>query len=594
VAGSTSTVGRGAGTRRSDIRPRLGNSVGSSISDLRPRVYVVAALLLGFALVIVARLVEIQVMQHSHFATLATEEHWRETPLPARRGDILDVHGNPLATTVDFETLYASTNEISDPTTTATKLAPLLGQPEASLAQQLAKKQTAPIQLAVGLTDTTAKQIDALNLSGLYFQIESRRVYPQGNLAAQLLGVVGVDGNGLSGLELQFNSALAGKAGDVIADRDTSGDAIPYGPHQITQPVDGASVTLTVDRYVQWVAERELTAAMQSNSVAGGSIVVLDPRNGAVLAIAGRPSFTHGPDIYSPNSVALYGIPAIADPEDPGTVFKPFALAAALDSGAVSAGSVFTDTGSFSYAGETVQALGSEPTGPETLGQSLARSGTLAVAWAAMKSGPTAFYAVLNRFGFGQDDHIDLPGATPGALRQPTAPDWFALDLATNAEGRGFQVTTLQLAVAAGAIANGGTGYQPYVVQQVAGPDGHQVFTPKTTGRVISPATAAAVSRALVTAVDDPTSDVHAAAVPGYAIAGAAGTVETPVIGGYNQTQTVATFVGYAPADRPRFVVVLRLAGIKNGSPAPAVSAFNAVARELLTYYQIPPSRTVP
>ncbi|HEX5416865.1 MAG TPA: hypothetical protein VFZ25_14475, partial [Chloroflexota bacterium] len=265
MAGSRSSLaGNRAGSRPSDLARRSNERTGSlGAADTRPRLYVIAALLLGFALVITARLAIIQVVQHAHFAQLATAEHWRETPLPARRGEILDTNGYPLATTVAFETLYASTNEIAQPTTAAARLAPILGVPEASLLQQLSKRQNAPVPLASGLTDDTAKQIEALQLPGLFFQIEPRRVYPQGNLAAQLLGVVGVDGNGLSGIELQLDKPLAGKPGQVVADRDTSGDALPYGPHQITPPVEGSNVTLTVDRYVQWVAERELSAAIQ-------------------------------------------------------------------------------------------------------------------------------------------------------------------------------------------------------------------------------------------------------------------------------------------------------------------------------------------
>ncbi|HEX5418200.1 MAG TPA: penicillin-binding transpeptidase domain-containing protein, partial [Chloroflexota bacterium] len=335
----------------------------------------------------------------------------------------------------------------------------------------------------------------------------------------------------------------------------------------------------------------ELSAAIQANGLRGGSVVILDPRDGSVLAIAGRPSFAHGPDLYSPSAVGQYGIPAIAESGEPGPAFKVFALAAALDARAIQPNAVFQNHGSFSYAGETVQDLAPEPAGDETYVQALERPSTLAVAWAAMNAGAPAFYATLDRFGFGESTGVDLPGETSGSLRQPTAPDWYALDLATNAAGRGFQSTPIQLAAAAVAVANGGTHYQPYVLKKVVDQTVPQIAPTRGAARVISPEAASALTGLLVAGVDDPASPFHGAAVPGYAVAGTAGTIETPVPNAYNQTQTVATFIGYAPADHPRFVVVVELDGVQDGSAQSAVSAFGAMTRQLLSYYQIPPGR---
>jgi cell division protein FtsI/penicillin-binding protein 2 len=561
----------------------------------RWRVYLVAAVIVGFALVLMARLVYLQAIENTHFRSMATEEHWRRSILPPRRGDIVDSNGNPLATSVTYQSLYASTTVIKNPAHVADVLAPLLGESPATLQSLLSKTQLAPVLIKRWLPDDVASKVNELGIDGVFLQLEPKRVYPQGDLAAQVLGVVGVDNNGLSGLELEFNPDIAGKPGELVAERDTAGDAIAFGPHKYTAPINGSTVTLTIDRYVQWVAERELQAAMERNHAKGGSVVVLDPRTGAVLAMAGRPTFhPDDPNLYSTENVARYNIPAVSDAYEPGTTFKIITMAAALDTGTVAPDTSFVDPGYFTYYGGTIRNTIPRPPGPETMTQTLISSSNVGISWVATRVGAPRFYDYARAFGIGRPTGIELPGEAGGLLRMPTAADWFPFDLVTNSYGQGLSATPLQMAVAIAAVANGGKLMKPYVVKKIEGGSGARMYYPTVEGQVIHAETAANLTKMLVAVIDDRTSDESRfARVPGYAVAGTSSITSVPVAGGNPSSEAIASFVGYAPAEDPRFVILVRIDAPRDTPAAENVAApvFGAIAKQLLNYYQIPPSR---
>ncbi|MGH2459880.1 MAG: peptidoglycan D,D-transpeptidase FtsI family protein, partial [Chloroflexota bacterium] len=525
----------------------------SSQNDLetrRWRVYLVAAVIVGVSLVLTARLVELQVLESTHFRAMATDEHWRQSVLPPRRGDIVDANGDPLATSVTYQSLYASTAEISDPARVASTLAPILNVPVGLLATQLAKKQSAPTLIQRWLPDDTANEIDRLHLAGLFLQLEPKRAYPQGNLAAQVLGVVGIDDNGLSGIELAFNGDVAGQPGELIAERDSAGDAIALGARKYTAPVDGSTLTLTIDRYVQWVAERELRAAVDRDHASGGTVVVLDPRTGAVLAVAGLPTFQNDdPDLYSPANVALFNIPAVHQSADPGSIFRLISLAAALDAGAVGPETSFMNSGQLTYFGATIHESSESPAGLETMTHAIADSSSVGTAWAATRVGAPRFYQYAQAFGFGKPTAAGLPGEVAGLLRLPSDADWLPFDLVNNSLGQGISVTPLQMAVAVAAIANGGMLMKPYLVEKVAGQDGSRSYFPTVEGAVIRAQTATNLTRMLVATVDDrSTGEARFARVVGYEVAGIGGIAPSDVTVGAGPSATLATFAGYAPA----------------------------------------------
>ena len=570
------------------------NHVGSRRFRLRLLAAVVALL----ALALIGRLAYVQLALHDYYGSMAKEEHWRQIAVPPRRGDILDTTGIPLATTVTYQTLYAITSEISNPSAEATALAPILGADVATLTSTLSKQNTAPTRLHPWLTEDKVDQIKALTLDGLFFQLEPKRVYPQGALGAQLLGVVGADNNGLSGLEVRYDSDLAGRPGSIVAERDTSGSAIAFSPQLYQAPVDGDALTLTVDRYVQWVAERELATAVQAHHARGGTVVILNPADGAILAAASLPTLNPAdPDPYSAQEVALYGIPSVNQAMEPGTVFNVFTVAAALDSGTVTPQTSFNYAGSLTYVGATITDTRPFAPGPVTVLQSLAFSSNVGVSWIGTTVGPYRYYQSLSNLELGHTTGVDLPGEVDGLLRVPTDLDWSATDLATNAFGQGLAVTPIQLAAATAAIANGGKPSKPYIVRQIGASGTERVVRPDPLPAAINPAAAKALTGMLQTIVDDgATTEGRLARVQGYALAGKAGAAVVPDSSSPNQTSTVATFVGFGPVERPRFAIVVQIDAATDGIAADEVTSpvFSAIARQLLNYYQIPPSRAVP
>ncbi len=560
----------------------------------RRRLQVVVALVLGAACILTARLAFIQVVESDHFRAMATDEHFRRTVVPPRRGNIFDSTGQLLASTIVYQSLYASTNEIDDPLSVAARLAGALKTTPDSLTTVLAHKQAAPTLLRRRLPQDVADSIRQLGLPGIFLQPEPGRAYPQGTQLEQVLGVVGVDNNGLSGIELQYDGDLAGKPGSLVAERDSGGDAIALGPRLYQAPTDGASLTLTIDRYVQWVAERELDSAIQAHHGISGTIVIVDPRNGSLLAIASRPTFHQDdPDLFGPRNVSLYPIPAVGAAIEPGPVFDIVTMAAAVETGSVTPQTSFLNTGSYEMTGRILHDRLSRATAPMSMLQALELSSDVGLSWAASKVGASKYYRLIDDFGLGQRTGVDLPGETAGQIRQPTEVDWDPFDLALNASGRGIAVTPIQLASAAATVANGGMRFQPIIVRRVEGPSGARALPVFAGRRVIRGETAATLTRMLVSAVDDPASEGRAARVPGYAMAGLSGTVR-PVNESLAATvPTTDSFLGFGPAERPRFAMYVSIDTPSDtaGTDSTSASVFGTIARELMSYYQIPPSR---
>jgi cell division protein FtsI (penicillin-binding protein 3) len=533
---------------------------------------------------------------HDHYRGMATEEHWRQTAVPPRRGDLLDTTGLPLATTVTYESVYASTSEIRSPSVTAAALTPIIGGDPTALTTLLSKKRTAPTLVQRWLAEDKANEIKKLALDGIFLQLEPKRVYPQGALGAQILGVVGVDNNGLSGLELRYDRDLAGKEGSVVAERDTGGSAIAFSPQLYQAPIDGEALTLTIDRYIQWVAERELTAAVKAHQARGGSVVVVEPRTGAILASASLPTLNpDDPDLYSAHQVALYGIPAVSRALEPGTIFNVFTVASALDAGEVTPQTTFYNDGTLSYVGVTITDAKPHAPGPMTVLQSLAFSSNVGASWIGTKIGAYRYYQSLSRLQLGRQTGVDLPGEVDGLLRMPTDLDWSAIDLATNSSGVGLSVTPIQLAAATAAIANDGISAKPFIVRQIGSLASTQLNRPEG-GAAIRPEAARALTGMLQAIVDDQTTiEGRLAHVPGYALAGKAGSAVIPDSTSSTQTSAVATFVGFGPTERPRFAIVVQIEAARDGVSPDEITApvFNAIARQILNYYQIPPSRPV-
>ncbi len=568
----------------------------NDVDQQRWRLLAIILVLFGMTLIIAARLVDIQVLRHEYFAGLARDEHRRKEAVQPRRGNIFDRHGNLLATTVGYQWLYADPVQVRDAGQLATKLAPIINQPAIEIERKIqsAGERRVPVLLATKLPSAVVDRIRELDSDGLTLVPKYTRAHPNGDLAAQVLGVVGADNVGLSGLEAYFDDVLSGVPGWIIADRDTDGDEIAFGSRQYQPPVDGGDLYLTLDAYVQHVAERELEYTLNKHSARSGTIVVLEPTTGQVLALASRPAFSFDdPDLFNEDNLRLFRVPAIIDAYEPGSTFKVLTLASALDGQAVTPDTSFHNPGHFTYMGGTVKNAIARPPYEESMWLTLQRSSNIGAAFAATQLGSTKFYDYLTAFGLGRPTGLKLPGETGGLLRLPNRADWHPFDLVTNAFGQGISVTALQLTSSVAAVANGGTLMRPYLVQRIAKSDGETTTDPLPLTQVISAETAATLNTMLVSVVDyEEGGQRKPSRIDGYAVAGKTGTAEIPVSGGYSAL-TIASFVGYAPAEAPRFVMLVRIDEPKDTPWGETVAAptFKRAASDLLLYFRIPPSR---
>lgn len=548
------------------------------------------------AILVVAKLFYVQVVRQDYYRDLALQEHWQKQVVPARRGTIRAADGQPLALSVGYETLYAVPRRIANAQAVAERLAPVLGEAPALLAERLRAGGDQPVAIRSGLSVDVAERIRALRLDGLMLRPEPARQYPEAPLAAQLLGFVGRDHQGLAGLEASLDRLLAGEPGVVYAERDTGGEEIALG-RRVSQPaVDGADLVLTIDRFAQRVVESELDAVMEKHRPANATIVVMQPRTGGILAMASRPSYDpRNPELLVRTDTTLFRVPEVVDVYEPGSVFKVVTMSAGIDSGVVTPDTTINDPGYFTYGGITIRNWDGGALGTITMRVGLARSNNVALANVSTRLGAERFYRYLQAFGIGRPTGVDLPGDAPGILRTPGGGSlWSQGDLATNAFGQGVAVSSLQLATAVSAIANGGVLLRPQIIREAWGPPGQEVRKPEVVRRVISEAAARTVTDMMVSVVE--MSPSKPAVIQGYRVAGKTGTAELPTPQGYSRAQTIATFVGFVPADGPAFVVLVKVDRPQDSPWGEIVAApiFKRVAVALLAHWRIPPSAPTP
>jgi cell division protein FtsI/penicillin-binding protein 2 len=435
-----------------------------------------------------------------------------------------------------------------------------------------------------------AERVQQLALPGVYLDKEPIRQYPEGSLAAQILGFVGHDFSGLGGLELSYDSELAGIPGVIDTEKDTAGQEIALGRRLITPPREGSDLVLTVDRYVQRVAERLLNQAVLDNKAMGGLILVMEPRTGNILASANNPTFNLTADeIYNPAQADRYKSKIVTDQYEPGSTLKTLAMSAAIDSHLVTPTSTMNDTGLAIIAGTAIRNWNGAANGTSTMTEVLIHSSNVGMTWVSGQLGPEREYDYYHRYGLGQPTGIKLPGEVAGTVRTNLDPGWTKIDLATNAYGQGIAVTPLQLLQAVSVFAQDGQLVRPRLVRQIRGPDGVQDLPPDVERQVISPETAHTMLQMLIAVHEQP--DLKPYRVPGYHIAAKTGTADTPTNVGYNTALTVGSLVALFPAENPRFAVLIRLDGPERlYGGVVAAPVLKDLAQELLTYYRVPPS----
>jgi cell division protein FtsI (penicillin-binding protein 3) len=559
--------------------------------DLRTRVLILAALLAVAFGGLTGRLAWLMVWKHAELSQLAERQYSRTVVLHAQRGAIVDRQGTPLATSSPTESLFVQPRSVGDPVRVAARLAPLLGLPPAEVHQALTSSRPF-VWLRRKLPPALAAEVRALREPGLGFLPEPLRLYPNRELAAHVVGFEGVEG-GLEGVERAFDGELAGTPGKAIVGRDALGREVT-AQHVLRPPQPGHGVMLTLDRTIQYIAEREIDAAYRRTGARAAMAVVLEPTSGDVLAIAIRPTFNPNTFLEAP-SKDVWRNRAVTDPFEPGSTFKVILAAAALEEGVVRPDDrIYGENGSITLATTTIHDW--KKYGWLTFSEVLQNSSNVGSIKVGLALGRDRYYRYMNAFGFGAPTGVGLPGESRGQLRDPGR--WSLLSLPTMSIGQEVSVTALQMVAAFGAVANGGMLMQPRLVRATFDADGREVrrFEPRAVRQVISPDTARTLTRIMVKVVEAGTG--HNAAIPGYDVAGKTGTAQKldPATRRYSRAPGVLSFVGFAPADEPRFVMLVMLDEPKNehwGSEA-AAPIFSTIGREILRYLEVPPRDAQP
>lgn len=547
-------------------------------------VFVVFAVL---SIVLSARVVYWQTIARGDLLERARGQVRSDEVLLAQRGTIRDRNGAILAATVELRSLYAIPARIKDKPAVARSLGVLLGRDAAPILERLTSGGEW-VFIQRRLPETAAEAIARLKVDGLGFVKEPKRLYPHEELAAHALGFVNDAGVGQSGVEGWYDEILRGVNGTLVVERDPADRSIPTGLRQAVAARHGADVTLTIDLAVQTSAERELRATIEKERAASGAIVIVDPRDGAIRAMASYPTF-HPAGIVVADPAAMRDR-SVSWPYEPGSVMKAMTIAAGLEAGVIAPGTTYEDRGYADIGGRRLlNALG-RAWGPTNMTQVLERSANAGAVFVGARLGGQRLSDAIRAFGFGARTGVDVAAEAAGLVR-PLA-EWYPVDVGTAAFGQGLTATPLQIASAYAAIANGGVLYRPYVVASWRDAEGEHRTAPAAIRTVVSPETAATVRGMLVSTVDNGLA--QAARIPGFSVAGKTGTAQIPSPDGrYVDDEYISTFAGFFPAVGPEFVAVVVLERPQSRllGTVSAMSTFRAVAQDTLRYARIQPDR---
>ncbi len=511
--------------------------------------------LVVWAAVVVARLVQVQIAEGSRYRARAQRQQERRIEIKGSRGSILDRDGRELAVSVEASSVYAIPDDVENPRAASQALAPLVGMSPAEVQERL-KSEHGFVWVRRQIDADAGERVLALKLAGIHIVPEPKRFYPKGHLASTVLGFVGTDDSGLAGLEHLYDRTIRGTPGEIVALTDARRSRYGEAETASSRPAqEGASLVLSLDSGVQFAAERELDAAMVEHHAKSGSVVVLDPWNGEILAMASAPDF-------DPNEFARYPPDTrrnrvVADCYEPGSTFKIVTGSLALDEGLVSLDeTIDTGDGTIRVANTTIQEADHHRYGALTLGGIFEHSSNIGIIRVGLRLGARRLYDGARSFGVGLPTGVDLPGENTGIFRP--LPRWSALSNAEISMGQEVSLNALQLARITAVIANGGRLVQPHLVTKIVEPGGAvRAVTVAEPVRVVSESTARSISRILIGVVERGTGTK--AAIPGFAVAGKTGTAQKAVFGGYLAGHHVPNFAGFAPADAPRCVAVVVL-----------------------------------
>ena len=556
---------------------------------LKRRLIVAVSLLGLWALAIEVRLGYLQTVLRPELQARAESQHNRTPAAPAKRGDIVDRRGNVLATSVDADSIYAVPSELKDKEDTVKRLCEALRDCNARDRQRLLERfntQRAFAYVKRQVSHDVARRVAALGLDGIGFIKESRRFYPNIKLAAHALGYVGLDNKGLSGIESAYDSQIRGKDGKVLVTTDARGHVFSRVERP---PTAGSSIELTIDKYLQFVAESELHAGVVENRALGGSVVILDPSTGEILAMANEPTFN--PNVFADSSEASRRNRAVQDLYEPGSTFKLVTASAAIEEHVMATTALIdTSPGNLRIRpGRVIDEFGGHNYGVLSFSEVLVHSSNVGAVKIGFRLGADRLRRYVDRYGFGRPISPDFPGESPGLV--PSPDKWTEDAIASVSMGYQVGVTPLQMAAAAGAVANGGELIEPRIVRAVYRDNRRHAVKPRVLRRAIEPATAATLTTIMESVVTDGTA--KAAKVDGYTVAGKTGTASKLIDGRYAASENNVSFVGFAPSRKPALAIIVVIdAPRANGRSGGVVAApiFSRIAGPAMRYLGVAPT----
>lgn len=539
---------------------------------------------------VVLRLFYWQIVRASDLTLLGKMQYGQTVKIPAKRGDIKTSDNFPIATNKVSYTLFANPKEVKDKEVLTEILAPMLEVDSASISSSLLL-DLFWVPLGKGINIDKKTEIEKLNLKGIGFEQEYSRLYPEASMAAHLLGFLGEDDagqdKGYLGLEGYYDRLLKGKDGEAIQIHDAFGKPV-LAKTQVSEQVDGSTLILSIDRSVQFLVENKLKEGIENYGAASGMIGIMNPKTGEIIALAAFPTFD--PKKFWEYEDKLYKNPFVTDLYEPGSTLKPLVMSAALNSKVVTPETKCNIcSGPISIGGYDIHTWNDKYYNDISMIDVIMHSDNTGMVFVGQKLGLDRMIEYLEKFGIGNLTGIDLQGEISSLLKPKE--NWYVVDLATVSFGQGISITPLNLLTSISAIANEGKRMQPHVVSAVENPDGSITkIYPKQVDTPINPKTAKVMTEIMVNAVNK--GEANFARLKNYRIAGKTGTASIPIQGHYDPNQTIASFVGFAPADNPKFVMLVifdrptsSIYGAETAAPV-----FFSIARDLLAYYGISPS----
>lgn len=567
---------------------------------MKPRLFFLQFFFALSLAVIVTRLFSLQVLSHEFYQNLAENQHQLYKKLVPARGEIFikeDKRGRtvPVVTNIEKDLVYAVPPEVTDKERTAVALASILELSKKEILEKISDTGRKWVAIKKELPESTSVKIRNLKQPGIYLQPETHRYYPEKEFASQVLGFYAYQEEeriGRYGIEEYFEDQLKGQAGSLVFEKDIKGRWIVGGMRKLEPATDGADIVLTIDRAIQFKAEEILKNAVSVNQADAGSLVVLEPETGKILAIANQPSFDPN-NFKKVEDPRIFRNLVVSDVYEPGSVFKPITMATGLDTEAVTPDLTYEDLGSVALDDFVIRNALNKVFGTQTMTQVLEQSINTGAIFVQQKVGQEKFLEYVQKFGFGQVTGVNLAAEAAGNLDNLTKRGG-AVHYATSAFGQGITVTLLQLAQAFGAIANQGKLMKPYIVDEIRYADGKvEKFNPRGQVEAISQRAAATLQAMLVSVVEK--GHGKRAGIAGYYIGGKTGTAQVARADGpgYDPDKTIGTFVGFGPVENPAFVIAVRIDNPKavRFAESTAAPTFGELARFLVNYLQIPPTR---